>query len=60
MWTQGVVQHPWDPMVEIPTPPERGCGQLRYVWICCNFFERREDSHPMCTDAWNCTSAIYA
>jgi hypothetical protein len=36
VWTQGIVQHPWDQMVEIPTPPKRGCGQLSYVWICCN------------------------
>jgi hypothetical protein len=28
VWMQGVVQHPWDPMVEIPTPPERGCGPV--------------------------------
>jgi hypothetical protein len=45
IWMQGVVQHPWDPMVEIPTPPERGCGRLSYVWICCNYVEHREDYH---------------
>jgi hypothetical protein len=54
------VQHPWDPMVEIPTPPERGCGWLSYVWICCSCAEHREDSHPMCRDAWNCTCEGYA
>jgi hypothetical protein len=57
-WPQGVVQHPWDPMVEIPTPPERGCGRLSYVWLCCSCVEHREDSHPMCGDAWNCTCRI--
>jgi hypothetical protein len=60
MWTQVVVQHPWDPMVEIPTPPERGCGRLSYVWYIVTFVEHREDSHPMCVDAWNCTCARYA
>jgi hypothetical protein len=43
-----VVQHPWDPMVEIPTPPENGCSRLNYVWICCSYVEHMEDSHPMC------------
>jgi hypothetical protein len=55
-WPQGVEQHPWDPMVEIPTPPEMGCGRLRYVWLCCSCVEHREGSHPMCEDAWSCTS----
>jgi hypothetical protein len=54
-WMQGVVQHPWDPMVEISTPPEIGCGQLRYVCLCCSCDEHREDSHPRCGGAWNCT-----
>jgi hypothetical protein len=26
-WSLGVVQHPWGPMVGIPTPPKRGCVQ---------------------------------
>jgi hypothetical protein len=60
VWTQGVMQHPWDPMVEIPTPPARGCGRLSYVWLYCNCVENREDSHPMCVDAWNCTCTRYA
>jgi hypothetical protein len=59
-WTQGVVQHPWNPMVEIPTPPESGCGRLSYVWICCNYTEYREESHPMCVDYWNFTYTRYA
>jgi hypothetical protein len=33
VWMQGVVQCPWDPMVEIPTLTKRGCGRLRYVWL---------------------------
>jgi hypothetical protein len=35
-------------MVEISTLPERGCGWLSYVWLCCSCVEHREDSHPMC------------
>jgi hypothetical protein len=46
-WSQGVVQHPWDPMVEIPTRPERRFGQLIYVWLGCSYVEHRKDSHPM-------------
>jgi hypothetical protein len=48
VWPQGVVQHPWDPMVEIPTLLERGCCRLNYVWICCSFAEYREYYHPRC------------
>jgi hypothetical protein len=33
VWTQGVVQHPWDPMVEIQTTPKMGCGWLSDVWL---------------------------
>jgi hypothetical protein len=59
-WSQGVVQHPWDPMVGIPTPPKRGCGQLSYVGLGCSYVEHREESHPMCEGAWNCTCIGYA
>jgi hypothetical protein len=51
VWMQGAVQHPCDPMVEIPTLLERCCGQLNFVWIFCNCIEHKEDSHPMCIDA---------
>jgi hypothetical protein len=57
---QEVVQHPWDSMVEIPTPPKRGCVQLSYVCLVCIYFENREESHPMCKDSWNFTCAGYA
>jgi hypothetical protein len=53
VWTQGVVQHPWDPMVEIPTPPKMGYDRLSYVCLYCNYVEHREESHPMCVDDWN-------
>jgi len=33
-------------MVEIPTPPERGCGRLIYVWPYCSCVEHREESIP--------------
>jgi hypothetical protein len=46
-WSQEVVQHPWDPMVGIPTQLEMGCGQLSYVGICFNYVEHMEGSHPM-------------
>jgi hypothetical protein len=51
VWMQEVVQHPWDPIVEIPTPPERGYGRLSYVYLYCNCVEHKEDSRPMCADA---------
>jgi hypothetical protein len=35
-------------MVGIPTPPERGCGQLSYERLGCSYVGNREDSHPMC------------
>jgi hypothetical protein len=54
-WPQGIVQHPWDPMVEIPTPPEMNCGWLIYVWLYCIFLKHRVDSHPKYGVAWNCT-----
>jgi hypothetical protein len=57
---QGEVQHLWDPMVGIPTPPKRGCGQLSYAGISCSYDGNREDSHPMCEGAWNYTCVGYA
>jgi hypothetical protein len=35
----------------IPTPPERGCGQLSYAGLSCNDSGNREGSHPMCEGA---------
>jgi hypothetical protein len=57
---QGVVQHPWDPMVGIPTLPERGYGWLSYVGLSCSYVEHREEYYPMCEGAWNCTCIRYA
>jgi hypothetical protein len=57
---QGVVQYPWDPMVEIPTPPEMGCGQLRYVCLFCICDEHKEDSHPRCLGACYFTYVVCA
>ena len=54
-WSLGVVQHPWGPMVGIPTPPERGCGQLSYAGLGCSYAGHREDSHPICEGVLNCT-----
>jgi hypothetical protein len=59
-WPQVVVQHPWDPMVGIPTRPERACVRLRCVEICCSYDEHKEYSHAMCMGSWNCTCAGYA
>jgi hypothetical protein len=50
--TRGM-QHLWEPMVGIPTPPERGCGGLSYVGIGFSYDGHREDSHPMCEGSWN-------
>jgi hypothetical protein len=47
-------------MVGIPTPPERGCVQLRYVGISCSYVGHREGSHPMCKGSLNYTCAKYA
>jgi hypothetical protein len=59
-WPQGEVQHLWDPMVGIPTPPERGCGWLSYVGLDCSYVGHREGSHPMCEGALNYTCKGYA
>jgi hypothetical protein len=58
-WSPGVVEHPWGPMVGIPTPPKRGHGQLSYSGLGCSYFGNREDSYPMCEGAWNFTCAGY-
>jgi hypothetical protein len=42
-------------MVEIQTLPERGCGRLSYVWICCSCVEHMGGSHPRCGADFNCT-----
>jgi hypothetical protein len=47
-------------MVGIPTPPKRGCGQLRYVGIGCSYVGHREGSHPMCEGVLNYTFEGYA
>jgi hypothetical protein len=57
---QGEVQHLWDPMVGIPTPPERGCGQLSYAGLDCSYDGHREGSHPMCEGDLNYTCEGYA
>jgi len=54
VWMQGVVQPPWEPILEIQTPPKKGCAWLSYVWLCWNYDKIMEDSHSMCVDAWNC------
>jgi hypothetical protein len=59
-WPQEVVQHPWDPMVEIATQPERGSGRLRYVELFCGYDEHMEESHPMYRGSCNCTCVGYA
>jgi hypothetical protein len=38
-----------------PNPHERGYGWLSYAGLGCSYVEHREDSHPMCEGAWNCT-----
>jgi hypothetical protein len=43
----------------IPTPPERGCGQLSYAGLGCSYVGHREYSHLMCMGAWNCTCEGY-
>ena len=48
------------PIFGIPTPPERGCGQLSYAGLGCSYVGHREHSHPMCEGAWNYTCAGYA
>jgi hypothetical protein len=35
-------------MVGIPTPLERGSGQLSYAGLGCSYARHREGSHPMC------------
>jgi hypothetical protein len=57
---QGEVKHLWDPMVGIPTPPERGCGRLSNVGIGCSYVGHREGSHPMCEGDLNYTCEGYA
>jgi hypothetical protein len=47
-------------MVGIPTPLERGCGQLSYVGLGCSYDGHSEDSHPMCEGAYNYTCTGYA
>jgi hypothetical protein len=47
-------------MVEIPSPPERGCGQTSYGGIYFNYVEHRGDSHPMSVDVWIFTCIVYA
>jgi hypothetical protein len=59
-WSQDVLQHPWDPMVGIPTQPERGCGWLIYVGLDCSYDEHMEESHPMYGGSWNFTCIGYA
>jgi hypothetical protein len=49
------VQHLWDPMVGIPTPPKRGCGWLSYAGLICIYAGHREGSHPMCEGVCNYT-----
>jgi len=42
VWMQGVVQHQWDPMVEIPTHLKRklvGRGMKRFVVVVLNIGE---------------------
>jgi hypothetical protein len=46
-------------MVGIPTPLERGCGQLSYVGLSCSYVGHREGSHPMCEGALNYTCEVY-
>jgi hypothetical protein len=41
MWLQEVVQHQWDPMVEILSPPEMVYGQWSYGESCCIYVEHR-------------------
>jgi hypothetical protein len=47
--------HQWDIVAGIPTPPERGCGQLSYGELCCSCVGHRGGFHPMCVDASSCT-----
>jgi hypothetical protein len=54
------VQHLWDPMVGISTPPKRGCGWLSYEGLGCSYDGHREGSHPMCEGALNYTCEGYA
>jgi hypothetical protein len=54
------VQHLWDPMVGILTPPKRGCGRLSYVGLGYSYVGHREGSHPMCEGALNYTCEGYA
>jgi hypothetical protein len=57
-WSLGVVQHLWGPMVGIQTPPEKGCGQLRYARLGYCYAGHREDFHPMYGGSWNHTCAV--
>jgi hypothetical protein len=47
-------------MVGIPTPLERGCGQLIYAGLGCSYVGHREGSHPMCEGDFNYTCEGYA
>ena len=40
------MQHLWDPMVGIPTPPKRGCGQLSYAWLILAMLDKGKTLIP--------------
>ena len=58
-WPQGEVQHLWDTMVGIPTPPERDFGWLIYAGLDCSYDGHREDSYPMWEVTLNYTCTGY-
>ena len=47
--------HQWDIVAGIPSPPERGYGQLNCGELGYNFVVHKGGSRPMCVDALNCT-----
>jgi hypothetical protein len=46
VWMQGAVLHQWGPMVEIPGPPEKGCGWSSYGGIVVAVLDIRKDLIP--------------
>ena len=47
----------WDIVARIPSPFERGYGQLNCGEPGYNYFVHKGGSHPMCVDSLNCTCA---
>jgi hypothetical protein len=45
----------WDIVARIPSPPERGCGQLSCGGPGYSYVVHRGGSHPMCMDALSFT-----